>query len=229
MVSNQIVKMNKIVIMMIVMMMMAMSISCRSSVDGDVINDQGEVKSEAGASAGKIPNGPPKWKVVEHCDRKISRLVRHRLNEYFFPTVEKEQYELPERCPFRKEKDYVMEQELQKEKTYEGKWKCKKCEKQFLGETYLDKHLQRRHPFQIEELKGKVCLADFEDIALHIQLDGAGSVRNKKEDEEYQKWRKQRYCTAEFVEKQRFLCQAIMYRCFPADGGEKATRLHGLL
>jgi hypothetical protein len=61
-------------------------------------------------------------------------------------------YTLPEDCPFHPRHDLYVELEEKKKKMRAGKWKCISCDKLFIGEEFIDKHIYYKHHPNVEKV-----------------------------------------------------------------------------
>lgn len=94
------------------------------------------------------------------CPRDDSRRVRSFFMTDVFPVLNTNPVDLPSSCPFHPMHDMYRVHEENKISDYNGEWKCKYCNKRFVSEKYLDRHLDRMHSDLLPE-NATVCLSDY--------------------------------------------------------------------
>jgi hypothetical protein len=126
------------------------------------------------------------------CSRQLSRQVRRYLTDDVLPILNVKRESLPSSCPFHPSADMYLEQEKHKIEHQGSDYQCQYCDKKFLDEFYMDKHMDRMHadmipvsnqpPIQlitmivhpfllcVEKASATVCLAD------HCPMLGCGSA-----------------------------------------------------
>lgn len=61
------------------------------------------------------------------------------------PFVEKEKYQISNKCRLHPDNDMFRDQELHKINHDVNEWRCGYCKKSFYAEKYIDKHFDNRH------------------------------------------------------------------------------------
>ncbi|KAJ1431493.1 hypothetical protein B484DRAFT_347218 [Ochromonadaceae sp. CCMP2298] len=103
------------------------------------------------------------------CSRQLSRQVRRYLTDDVLPILNVKRESLPSSCPFHPLADMYLEQENHKSEHQGSDYQCQYCDKKFLDEFYMDKHMDRLHADMIPA-NATVCLAD------HCPMFGCGSA-----------------------------------------------------
>jgi len=144
------------------------------------------------------------------CNRVISREVRKRLDDEILKAPAKEHdildYQVPSKCPFRKENNLWHVHESSKRRKRVGgqlTWECAICGKKFKSEHYLDLHMERKH---MDDLTGSVCLADYCHM---FDTCEERTSRKRRAPEEN--------CNEEEQTKSRMLCEDAVRLCFPLE------------
>mmetsp|Transcript_21040 Transcript_21040/g.35294 ORF Transcript_21040/g.35294 Transcript_21040/m.35294 type:complete len:300 (+) Transcript_21040:49-948(+) len=94
------------------------------------------------------------------CSREISRQIRGYLAKEVFPALRLKPDELSISCPLNPLLDVYMEHEKHKAEHKGSDWQCQYCNKRFVNEYYLDRHLQNQH-MDLIPAQATVCLADY--------------------------------------------------------------------
>lgn len=97
--------------------------------------------------------------ILHHCDRTRSAEARYALNRLFWQPVRSEGLNLTSDCAVRIENDVLRAQESEKVQRSDGVWRCSLCQKMFVNEHYLDRHLARKHG-ELRKKNGTICFAD---------------------------------------------------------------------
>lgn len=79
------------------------------------------------------------------CSREMARKVRNLLESEVFTYINVKPKELPLSCPLNPILDKYMEHEKHKTHEHSADWQCKYCNKRFVSEKYIDRHLERVH------------------------------------------------------------------------------------
>jgi hypothetical protein len=163
----------------------------------------------------------PSNELVESCSRKRSRMARDVISSYILPVVEEEMGQFSPSCPFNPTLDVVAEQESNKREMRKNQWKCTLCDKTFVDEPYLDKHMERVHSLNLSSDDSRwVCLADYCDIlhcnVLSKEKDPSSAVGGGG------------VCRPEQMQMQQFRCKAIFHKCFPRSEGATSSYINDL-
>lgn len=94
------------------------------------------------------------------CPRDNSRRVRSFFMTDVFPVLSTNPLDLPASCPLHPMHDKYIAHEDNKHYDHNGEWKCKYCNKRFVSEKYIDRHLERMHSDMLPE-NATVCLSDY--------------------------------------------------------------------
>ncbi|KAI4387716.1 hypothetical protein MLD38_000128 [Melastoma candidum] len=165
-------------------------------------------------STGSSNQNKAKAKIPEiHCSRERSRAAVKVIDEYLMPFVEKENYQLPNKCKLHPDGNLYKDQEDHKIHYDIHEWRCGYCRKVFYEEKYLDKHFDNRH-FDLVNASHGNCLADLCG-ALHCDLVMNSASKKGK-------------CNPAATAKNRHSCENLADSCFPVQGGPSANRLHEL-
>ncbi|KNA09552.1 hypothetical protein SOVF_152580 [Spinacia oleracea] len=146
-----------------------------------------------------------------HCSRERSRAAWKVIDEYLMPFVEKEKYQISNKCRLHPDNDMFRDQELHKINHDVNEWRCGYCKKSFYAEKYIDKHFDNRHYHLLNATEGN-CLA-YLCGALHCDLVMDLQPRKTK-------------CNPASAVRNRHLCETLADTCFPVTGGLSASRLH---
>ncbi|KAL4457552.1 hypothetical protein ABPG75_012417 [Micractinium tetrahymenae] len=126
-------------------------------------------------------------------------------------------------CPINPASDRYLQQEAAKEALSQGRWRCRRCGKRFLGERYLDAHLAARHPYLEAQQGNASCLADWHatlhtrQLSAYLAGDGGWAADPRP-------------CLPTLSAAAREACLALMERCLQGSGaGPAHQRLHALL
>nr|DAD30679.1 TPA_asm: hypothetical protein HUJ06_009530 [Nelumbo nucifera] len=168
-----------------------------------------ELEGSAGARTLKQEQG---HSPEVHCSRERSRAAWKITEEYLMPFVEKEQYQISNKCRLHPDNDMFRDQELHKIHMDVNEWRCGYCKKSFRAEKFLDQHFDNRHSDLLNS-HGK-CLADLCG-ALHCDLVMDSKLRKTK-------------CNPAAAERNRHLCESLADNCFPIGVRSAASRLHEL-
>ena len=87
--------------------------------------------------------------------------------------VDEKGYHLPQSCPFAKEMDMYLDNELHKKEARFGNWRCLYCNKVFKSESYLERHIENRHPATIQVLFLSICGVALSSVAWMRRRGGA--------------------------------------------------------
>ncbi|XP_010033364.2 uncharacterized protein LOC104422670 [Eucalyptus grandis] len=146
-----------------------------------------------------------------HCSRERSRSASKIIEEYLMPFIEKERYQLPNKCRLHPDYNLYGDQEQHKIHVDINEWRCGYCRKSFYEEKYLDRHFDNRHYDLLNVSQGK-CLADLCG-ALHCDLV-MDSVQKKTK------------CNPAAAVRNKHLCESLADSCFPVKEGPSSSRLH---
>lgn len=149
------------------------------------------------------------------CDRARSRVARKILDAELYSKVDEKGYHLPQSCPFAKEMDMYLDNELHKKEARFGNWRCLYCNKVFKSESYLERHIESRHPATIQA--DGVCLADYCDVLecdVHETLFQPGQTGESV------------HCNPKVMQRRRHRCHMVLDQCFPPHGSQIANQLH---
>ncbi|KAK3410280.1 hypothetical protein EUGRSUZ_J02278 [Eucalyptus grandis] len=127
------------------------------------------------------------------------------------PFIEKERYQLPNKCRLHPDYNFYGDQEQHKIHVDINEWRCGYCRKSFYEEKYLDRHFDNRHYDLLNVSQGK-CLADLCG-ALHCDLV-MDSVQKKTK------------CNPAAAVRNKHLCESLADSCFPVKEGPSSSRLH---
>lgn len=94
------------------------------------------------------------------CPRDNSRRVRSFFMSDVFPVLNTKATDLPASCPLHPDFDKYRVHEDHKHLDNNGEWKCKYCNKRFVTEKYLDRHLDNVHSHLIP-VNATICLSDY--------------------------------------------------------------------
>eukprot|EP00299_Pterocystis_sp_00344_P017293 c8669_g1_i2.p1 GENE.c8669_g1_i2~~c8669_g1_i2.p1 ORF type:complete len:262 (+),score=66.04 c8669_g1_i2:48-833(+) len=156
-------------------------------------------------------NAPP-----DLCNREKSRTVRNIVRQLVLNEVDSE-FDLPDDCPLDPEQDMYLEHEEHKHTVLTNDWKCGYCGKHFKSESFLDKHLHRKHADTIDKER-TVCLADLCDVFVcDNKYDQRGSDLLKPS------------CDQNAMKRMNHKCLALIHRCFPPEMSVESHRLSTLL
>ncbi|XP_013584765.1 PREDICTED: uncharacterized protein LOC106293642 [Brassica oleracea var. oleracea] len=86
-------------------------------------------------------------------------LLHQSLTKYLTPFVERERYQIPDKCRLHPDNDLYRDQEQHKVHVDVYEWKCGYCRKSFNEDKFLDQHFATRH-FNLLNTTGTKCLAD---------------------------------------------------------------------
>ncbi|XP_050223898.1 uncharacterized protein LOC126673706 [Mercurialis annua] len=148
-----------------------------------------------------------------HCSRERSRAAWQIIEEYLLPFVERERYQISNKCRLHAENDLFRDQEEHKIHVDVNEWKCGYCKKSFRAEKYIDQHFDNRHYNLLNTSESK-CLADLCG-ALHCDFVLKTKTPKTK-------------CNPAAVAKNRHLCESLADSCFPLNLGHSASHLHEL-
>jgi len=98
--------------------------------------------------------------VKDFCPRDNSRRVRSFFLSDVFPVLNTKAADLPSSCPLHPEYDKYRVHEDHKYLDHNNEWKCKYCNKRFVSEKYIDRHLDNVHSHLIPA-NATVCLSDY--------------------------------------------------------------------
>ena len=155
----------------------------------------------------------------EECNREISRATRHALEQYVISQTEAVHYEIPETCPWRPELDMYRDHEAHKKRVNSRHFKCKYCGKNFKSEGYLDSHLGRKHS---DAAPGaNICLQDYCEI-----FGTCHATDVKKAHERILPHNNGLNCDEHDMNAKHSFCRAMVQKCFPAEAGQIAFKLH---
>lgn len=141
-----------------------------------------------------------------NCPRLLSRTVRNILQQKVYPLFSAAKLEVPDGCPFNKERDMYAVQEEHKYMETMSKWQCDFCGKAFVSEYYLDQHFTNRHSDYIRTGDDIICFADFCDIMRCDIILGAKKAEF---------WDVS-LCLEEDMKDLSQNCQNLMDKCIPA-------------
>ena len=79
------------------------------------------------------------------CSREVSRKIRKLIWEEVFPTIGLKLSDLPSSCPLHPDLDMYAQQEKNKVELDHREWQCKYCQKRFVSEKYMDRHMDNKH------------------------------------------------------------------------------------
>ena len=149
------------------------------------------------------------------CDRARSRVARKFLDTELYPRLQELDFQLPRGCPFSKDVDMYLDNELHKKEARFNNWRCLYCNKVFKTEHYVEQHFETRHPGTI--LTDGVCLADYCDVLecdLHESLFEPGKTGESL------------HCSPNVMQRRRHRCHLVLDQCFPPHGSKVANQLH---
>ncbi|CAO2816412.1 unnamed protein product [Amaranthus hypochondriacus] len=146
-----------------------------------------------------------------HCSRERSRAAWKVIDEYLMPFVEKEKYQISNKCRLHPDNDMFRDQEQHKINADINEWKCDYCKKSFYAEKYLDKHFENRH-YNLLNATQSNCLAD---LCGALHCDRVMDLQPRKTK-----------CNPAAAVRNRHLCESLADTCFPVTGGASASRLH---
>jgi len=129
-------------------------------------------------------------------------------------------------CPFHPASDMFAAQERHKQKQARRRWKCGYCDKVFVSEAYLDRHMGLRHGSAVP-LNATTCLADFCGVlGCEGGIDGSGGDGGGVGSGLGAGAAAVAGCAADAqgVDRLRFKCKAAMLRCFPPARGAAWAR-----
>eukprot|EP01031_Cornospumella_fuschlensis_P027131 gene27131-32775_t len=98
-----------------------------------------------------------------NCSRDVSRKVVTFLEKEVYPILPTPANQLPSTCPLHPLRNLFQDHEKHKVKVDSDDWKCTYCNKRFVNEFYLDKHLHSVHPEFMKtpnDTYAPVCMAD---------------------------------------------------------------------
>lgn len=98
--------------------------------------------------------------VVSHCPRDNSRRVRNFFSSDVFPVLGTTPADLPKSCALHPDFDMYKVHEDHKVFDHNSDWRCQYCNKRFVSEKYLDRHMERTHSNWIPA-NATVCLSDY--------------------------------------------------------------------
>ncbi|KAF3536274.1 hypothetical protein F2Q69_00025328 [Brassica cretica] len=147
-----------------------------------------------------------------HCSRERSRAAWQIIQDYLTPFVERERFQIPNKCRLHPDNDLYRDQEQHKVHVDIYEWKCGYCRKSFNEEKFLDQHFATRH-YNLLNTSGTKCLADLCG-ALHCDFVLMSSKKGKSK------------CNPAAAAKNRHLCESLANTCFPVSQGPAASRLH---
>ncbi|KAM7480120.1 hypothetical protein LguiA_028333 [Lonicera macranthoides] len=148
-----------------------------------------------------------------HCSRERSRAAWEIIEKYLMPFVEREKYQISQKCRLHPDNDLFRDQEQHKIHVDINEWRCGYCKKSFRAEKFLDQHFDNRH-YNLLNISHSKCLADYCG-ALHCD-----HVINSKSHKTK--------CNPAAASKNRHLCEGLADSCFPVNQGPSANRLHEL-
>ncbi len=164
------------------------------------------------------------WVQDEGCSRLSSRLVRSFLVKDVFPRLPFPPEALPEACQLNPRFDRYRFQEGNKTEVTRGDFQCKLCGKHFRTEFYLDKHMHNKHQNILQGGDHGICLGDLcpifgcssqDDSNFHINYRAGKTNRGPRELlDENKFFQLDESCTTASLEKQQFLCDAMIRKCF---------------
>ncbi|KAF2555075.1 hypothetical protein F2Q68_00017642 [Brassica cretica] len=132
-------------------------------------------------------------------------------SQYLTPFVERERYQIPDKCRLHPDNDLYRDQEQHKVHVDVYEWKCGYCRKSFNEDKFLDQHFATRH-FNLLNTTGTKCLADLCG-ALHCDFVLSSKKAKSK-------------CNPAAAAQNRHLCESLANTCFPVSQGPAASRLH---
>ncbi|KAL0792215.1 hypothetical protein Bca101_063592 [Brassica carinata] len=127
----------------------------------------------------------------------LGLLLHQSLSQYLTPFVERERYQIPNKCRLHPDNDLYRDQEQHKVHVDIYEWKCGYCRKSFNEEKFLDQHFDTRH-YNLLNTTGTKCFADLCG-ALHCDSVLSSSKKGKSK------------CNPAAAAKNRHLCENTFY------------------
>lgn len=94
------------------------------------------------------------------CSRMISRKIRNYINNDLYSNLKINKEMLLDQCPLHSSLDIYQEQESHIHMNDNGYYQCSYCNKRFISQYYIDRHLDNYHNDKILT-NSTVCLADY--------------------------------------------------------------------
>lgn len=168
-----------------------------------------------------------KYLEVQACPREISRNVKSILQKEVYKRMKIEPEELPDDCHLNPNFDKYFDQESNKiKKKSRGEFLCNYCGKRFVNEFYIDRHMDNKHADRLQSNR-TVCLADLCPIlgCSSKPTDSRNSHRKSNKDRYANlgpSFRDVEPCSENEVERNKYLCEGLIRRCFSElSGGEE--------
>ena len=167
-----------------------------------------------------------------HCSRRESRMVRLFLEKNVYSQLNDPLESMLSQCPLHPSVDRFIEQERNKNKIERKTWQCSYCNKKFVSEYYIDRHMDRKHSDKLKQ-NSTNCFADYCNIfgcpQQNVELEGGTKRDDLNEDSERKlfsrrsspkKFETASRCTDKLVEKYKYKCRLIAKKCFTSAPGE---------
>mmetsp|Transcript_5457 Transcript_5457/g.5620 ORF Transcript_5457/g.5620 Transcript_5457/m.5620 type:complete len:261 (+) Transcript_5457:100-882(+) len=162
---------------------------------------------------------------MSNCPRETSRKVKQILNQEIYSKLNIDAAELPKNCNINPILDIHHYQEQNKSSNARGEWICKYCGKRFVDEFYIDRHMDNKHQDKLQHTPESVCFADLCPIlgcSLNTNTNEINRRRGKRRGGDDKSFHEIQPCSANEVERNKFLCETLMRRCFsPLESGAK--------
>eukprot|EP01038_Epipyxis_sp_PR26KG_P010694 gene10694-14361_t len=151
------------------------------------------------------------------CSRSISRKVRRIIQKDVFEKFSIKPEQLSANCPLNPKFDLYLDQEQHKEEVSYSEWQCKYCNKKFVDEFYLDRHMDNLHQDKIQP-NATICLADLCPIFGCNSQEKRQYISNN-DYEDYRVKQKKSFaalqkCTTKDTEISRHSCEILSEKCF---------------
>jgi len=152
------------------------------------------------------------------CSRESSRKVRG-LTKEVFSALGVNPTSLPEKCALNPELDVFGQHELHKSHDSGSDWQCSYCNKRFISEKYIDRHLENMHSHLIPD-NATVCLGDYMKMFGFRTVVSPSFTQRLPQQGLYARIIKKSFgslekCTEKDIQAVVGQCQAMSSSCFP--------------